>query len=750
MEQATDLPENLGDDSPDDAHEDSEENVKALLASCGITRAFNTITQSDIHVASTDYYRVLAFQQDEDCGIAVSDAGADTSVTDSTWHVTEYIAGKQAKVIGWDQKPGQKTMRYAHRAFTWLDQGHGKRQLIGIYNTITNPDTKVSLLSEYQLRESGAIVDSVSRKHKLTADLYGTQRCVVPDGSLEIPFQLRESLMTFRTRKPTTAEIDEYIDTAVYLNNDTPWDPSQHTDDETMLFRAQMARKHGQNDPEGTNSQEDLYFFDCEQGEPQGLPPQVVTTDSGNRVRVNLVEDSKTLYYFDPSDNANEGSVRDGRYEFDWTPEAWQTDVTFPEDNDVVDHLLNQLQTDQLIQTPEEFDTFAFAVQTAHEIIRSHDEIQSAHVNHKKTITLKDLEALQPCLNFAPLRVIRQTLECTTQWALDQVRYPLRRHRVARFAELNKRRIEETVSTDDIKANCRSYGGSYYSQVFFGSVSRMINVYGMRSKRDFPQVYQDFIREEGIPSALRRDQAQNERSEAVQEINRKYLIKDQWSEADNQQQNPVEVNGVRILKERSQTLMDRTNCPDPGWEDAQKYISQVYNILAQDALNGMNPFTKRHGYTKDISGFLHYRFRQPVYYLEMNDSYPSSKERPGYWIGVSENVGDALTYIVRDAVTNKRVHKSVVRPADDPSMPNHRAIFDEVVHRAKTAERVVPIVMFEDEDQDESSVQSNSPWEDTVPVQPATRTQRPPIERLHRPRPKVQATPQCKATPSPV
>ena len=183
-----------------------------------------------------------------------------------------------------------------------------------------------------------------------------------------------------------------------------------------------------------------------------------------------------------------------------------------------------------------------------------------------------------------------------------------------------------TVSTDDIKGQCRSYGGFHFAQVFFGCVSHMVNVYGMTKQGDFPMVYRDFLREEGIPSSLRRDQAQNEKSHDVEDIQREYLIKDEFSEAGNQQQNPVERQAIRWLKEHCRTLMDRTNCPDKGWIDALRYLADVHNILAQESLGWKNPYTRHHGYTKDISGFLHFRFRQPVFYLDADASFPASKE----------------------------------------------------------------------------------------------------------------------------
>ena len=88
-------------------------------------------------------------------------------------------------------------------------------------------------------------------------------------------------------------------------------------------------------------------------------------------------------------------------------------------------------------------------------------------------------------------------------------------------------------------AGTNAIGGYSCAQVFYGMTSKAINVYGMKSKSDFPKVYADFLRNEGIPTVIRRDNAPVEQSQEVTRLNRKYLIKDEYSETQNQQHNPV-------------------------------------------------------------------------------------------------------------------------------------------------------------------------------------------------------------------
>jgi hypothetical protein len=72
--------------------------------------------------------------------------------------------------------------------------------------------------------------------------------------------------------------------------------------------------------------------------------------------------------------------------------------------------------------------------------------------------------------------------------------------------------------------------------------SRMLVVTGMKTESEFPDVYLDLIRQYGIPSALRRDNAKSEMSQRVKKIHRELVIADQWTEPHSPWQNPAELN----------------------------------------------------------------------------------------------------------------------------------------------------------------------------------------------------------------
>jgi hypothetical protein len=110
--------------------------------------------------------------------------------------------------------------------------------------------------------------------------------------------------------------------------------------------------------------------------------------------------------------------------------------------------------------------------------------------------------------------------------------------------------------------------------------SKMFYFACMKTESEFADVYLDFIRKYGIPSAFRRDNAKSEMSQRIKDIHRDLIIADQWTEPHSPWQNPAELNGVKYLKSHVQVLLDRTGAPDNLWFLAQDYLSHFHNLSA--------------------------------------------------------------------------------------------------------------------------------------------------------------------------
>ena len=89
--------------------------------------------------------------------------------------------------------------------------------------------------------------------------------------------------------------------------------------------------------------------------------------------------------------------------------------------------------------------------------------------------------------------------------------------------------------------------------------------------------------------------------------------------------------------------MNRTGAPDEAWPWEYTYIAEVNNICAHPVLGWKTPISVRHGYTPDISAYLQYEFWERIYF-KVDEQSPGTKEAPGYWLGVSNTVGDLMTY----------------------------------------------------------------------------------------------------------
>jgi hypothetical protein len=162
----------------------------------------------------------------------------------------------------------------------------------------------------------------------------------------------------------------------------------------------------------------------------------------------------------------------------------------------------------------------------------------------------------------------------------------MRRHLKSLFQMIRHKRLNEVIAKYTYFANEKSIEGNPCAQVLL----------------EFADVYLDFIRKYGIPSALRRDNAKSEMSQRVKDIHRDLIIADQWKEPHNPRQNPAELNGVKYLKSHAQVLLDRKGTPDNLWFLAQDYLSYVDNLSANRQLNWKIPEqVSRGGDTRHIT-----------------------------------------------------------------------------------------------------------------------------------------------------
>ena len=95
--------------------------------------------------------------------------------------------GRFATLVGYDPKTTKSKRIPIVTAFLKVKAHNGIPVLLKINEAVYNEGCSVTLLSEYQIREHGYVIDSVASKHLKAPGLYGQQRLVLNE-DVHIPF----------------------------------------------------------------------------------------------------------------------------------------------------------------------------------------------------------------------------------------------------------------------------------------------------------------------------------------------------------------------------------------------------------------------------------------------------------------------------------------------------------------------------------------------------------------------------------
>ena len=137
------------------------------------------------------------------------------------------------------------------------------------------------------------------------------------------------------------------------------------------------------------------------------------------------------------------------------------------------------------------------------------------------------------------------------------------------------------------------------------------------------------------------------------------------------------------MKSAIHVLLDMTGVSAWTWFLAATYLADVHNHTWNAERNCI-PSTARDGITRDISRLLQFIFWERVLYLDHVDAFPESKERAGYFVGCSPNVGDELTYRIYDDQSKQLINCSVVRPYHSNKRVRWDPMFDPANLAPKT------------------------------------------------------------------
>ena len=284
-----------------------------------------------------------------------------------------------------------------------------------------------------------------------------------------------------------------------------------------------------------------------------------------------------------------------------------------------------------------------------------------------------DYDKFRPYFLFAPVDKIRQTFKVTTQNAVNVVSGPnIKQTLRSPYPANNVWRRNEPVATDTIFAECPAVDdGSTMAQLFVGRKSLVIDVFGMKSEKEFVNTLEDVIRRRGAMDQLISDSARVETSLRILDIMRALCIDDWQSEPNYQHQNFAE-HRWNHLQRHVNFIMNFRNVRPNAWLLCTKWCGDVMNFTAEKSLGGRPPLQFLEGQTLDISILLCFMFWDVVYVSRYDDKdykgqigSTKSSEIRGRFVGFAWNVGHALTFKVLTDDTQKVICRSRLRLAVD-------------------------------------------------------------------------------------
>ena len=539
--------------------------------------------------------------------------------------------------------------------------------------TTSNKGNVILIFHQYGITQKGHSIHSAVQMESHGVQVHdkalskGGCQCLVQDG-YTIPLDIRDGLPFIKMRKYTDREYEELPH--IEMTSDLRWDPSNM---DSILSKSkgwqgkveQALEEHGMppspytlpDDTSHKTRRNHRYSLrnNPERSERDAIVREETRYPRRNRRRRNDI-DVSALDIIDAYAEDQRGATRHFPYRSE-NPDEW-----FREPKPKLYY--RKANGEYYEESDEDFEFDDDPDR------RSYDVYQA-----KRTLSETRYQELKPYFNHVSKEVLEHTLSNTTQFGRTVLAGPMikEKHK-STFTACNIHRRNEPVATDTMPMTVPAInGGATQLQFFVGRRSLFIDVYGVKSDKEFPDVLQDIIRERGAMDLLISDGAKAETSMKVRDILRAYAIKERQSEPLQQQQNYAE-RAYRDHKARCTLIMETSGANPNEWLLINQYRAYIHNRTACKSNNWRTPYEMLTGQTPDISIIPQLRYRERVYYRTQDATkrYPNeSTERCGFMVGFSETVGHSITYKILTEDTGKIIHRSRVRRAED--LPNPSA-----------------------------------------------------------------------------
>src|SRR5210317_2466689 len=172
----------------------ADDNMQTCLELIQTSRHVNTcVVRASIH-----FINKLAKVKNH---LAIVEGDADTHLVGSTW-LCILKFNQLANVVGYDKASTKKKCLPMGVYVSMYTTDNGKPVFLRAKHGIQNESSRHTLLSSYQMREVGFVVDDVSTRHMKSPTERGTHSIQIPI-NITIGLQTRAALSTFVLSHPS-------------------------------------------------------------------------------------------------------------------------------------------------------------------------------------------------------------------------------------------------------------------------------------------------------------------------------------------------------------------------------------------------------------------------------------------------------------------------------------------------------------------------------------------------------------------
>jgi len=201
------------------------------------------------------------------------------------------------------------------------------------------------------------------------------------------------------------------------------------------------------------------------------------------------------------------------------------------------------------------------------------------------------------------LSVAGNTLKVTTQRG---IRFITKDNLSRRFwtwqAQLGHKWLRTAVYSDTAFGPCKSTRGFECAQVFVTD-QHYTKIYPMKSKSEAFTALNSFCHNVGIPNPLVTDNAGEETFGDWEEVRKKFLMEQRYTEPHSPWQNKAELE-IWELRKHYRRIMHKKRVPEVLWCYCLEYVSEVRVFTAKHGQDQRTPYESLTGETPDISEYI--------------------------------------------------------------------------------------------------------------------------------------------------